>query len=114
MRMILFLFSVAASGLIGCEDESDGDVSFGDEGGDTGAVGAESGGDGGGGAAAAYGPDNSWHHVMDDEIPADLGGSGYGQGNIANNFTMIDQFGDDVELYQFYGQVIALDVFAEW
>ena len=30
------------------------------------------------------------------------------------NFTLTDQFGTEVELYQFYGQVIVLDIFAEW
>jgi cytochrome oxidase Cu insertion factor (SCO1/SenC/PrrC family) len=65
-------------------------------------------------SSAPYGPDNSWYHVDESELPADLEGTGYGVGDIANNFTVIDQNGDAVELYQFYGQVIVLDVFTEW
>jgi len=46
--------------------------------------------------------------------PADLAGNGYSVGSVAYNMTMIDQHGNDVELYDYYGQVILLDVFAEW
>jgi len=61
-----------------------------------------------------YGPDNTWWHAWEEDVPADLQGTGYATGDIANNFTGIDQFGDPIELYQFYGQVIVLDVYAEW
>jgi peroxiredoxin len=33
---------------------------------------------------------------------------------VAPDFTLVDQHGDDVELYQFYGKIVVLDVFAEW
>jgi thiol-disulfide isomerase/thioredoxin len=65
-------------------------------------------------AAASYGPENQWSHVGTDVLPSDLEGTGYEVGDIAPNWTGIDQFGDEVELYQFYGKVIVLDVFAEW
>ena len=61
-----------------------------------------------------YGPENSWWHASLSDVPGDLEGTGYGNGDIAYNFTLNDQFGDEVELYQFYGQVIVLDVYAEW
>ena len=61
-----------------------------------------------------YGPENTWWHAMESDVPADLEGTGYGDGDIAYNFQMTDQFGDELELYQFYGQVIVIDVFAEW
>ena len=35
-------------------------------------------------------------------------------GDILPNFTLTDQNGDDVELYQFYGNVVQLVLFAEW
>ena len=63
---------------------------------------------------AEYGPENDWWHALESDLPVDLEGTGYDEGDIAYNFQMNDQFGDDVELYQFYGQVIVLDVFAEW
>lgn len=63
---------------------------------------------------AEYGPENSWWHALEDDVPGDLAGTGYREGDIAYNFTARDQFGDEVELYQFHGQVIVLDLFAEW
>ena len=65
-------------------------------------------------ASAPYGPENSWWHADEADVPAELEGTGYKEGDIAYNFQLTDQFGDDMELYQFYGQVIVLDVFAEW
>ena len=61
-----------------------------------------------------YGPENSWWHALADDVPADLAGTGWTTGAVANNFTLVDQFGDEVELYQFYGQVIVIDLFAYW
>jgi hypothetical protein len=61
-----------------------------------------------------YGPENTWWHALADDLPGDLAGTGWSTGDVANNFTLVDQFGDDVELYQFYGQVIVLDLFTYW
>lgn len=61
-----------------------------------------------------YGPENSWFHANLSDVPQGLSGTGYEVGDTAYNFTLQDQFGNEVELYQFYGQVIVLDVFAEW
>jgi cytochrome oxidase Cu insertion factor (SCO1/SenC/PrrC family) len=61
-----------------------------------------------------YGPENSWWHALESDVPADLEGTGYGEGDIAYNFQLNDQYGNEVELYQFYGQVIVIDAFAEW
>ncbi len=33
---------------------------------------------------------------------------------MAPNFTLLDQDGNEVELYQFYGQVVQLVIFAAW
>ena len=66
-------------------------------------------------SASPYGPDNQWSHALEGDLPADLGESvGFSNGDIAPNFTMEDQNGDMVELYQFYGNVIVLDLFAQW
>ena len=47
-------------------------------------------------------------------MPSTLVGTGFRTGDVANDFTAVDQNGDEVQLYQFYGQVIVLDVFTEW
>jgi thiol-disulfide isomerase/thioredoxin len=61
-----------------------------------------------------YGPPNSWYHVDVADLPPGLRSTGVDVGDVAPNFTLIDQYGDQVELYQFYGQAIMLDIFAEW
>lgn len=66
------------------------------------------------GGCDEYGPSNQWWHACSDDIPPGLEGSGFGVGQTVNNFTLVDQFGAEVELYQFYGKVVVLDVFAQW
>ncbi|MFT4974667.1 MAG: thiol-disulfide isomerase/thioredoxin [Myxococcota bacterium] len=61
-----------------------------------------------------YGPDNRWPHAEASDVPSGLAGTGFAPGDVAHNFSMLDQFGELVELYQFYGRVIVLDVVAEW
>ncbi len=61
-----------------------------------------------------YGPPNSWWHADASDVPPGLAGTGWTNGSIANNFTFMDQNGDQVELYQFFGSVIVLDVFTMW
>ncbi len=46
--------------------------------------------------------------------PEDLEGTGWGIGDTLPNFTLVDQFGDEVSLYQFYGMVIMVEVGAVW
>lgn len=94
-------------GLVACGDKEDGDT--GSSGGDDTANVEDSET-----IVADYGPENSWYHVPENEIPSDLEGTGQGSGDIAANLNLSDQFGDLVELYQFYGLVIVLDIFAEW
>lgn len=60
-----------------------------------------------------YGPDNEWYHATTDAVPSPEG-CGFQQGDYACNFTMLDQNGDEVELYQFAGKYVVLDLFAEW
>ncbi len=64
--------------------------------------------------SSPYGPENAWWHADEEDVPADLEGTGYSTGDVPYNFTMLDQNGDEVELYQFLGQVVVLDVYAEW
>jgi hypothetical protein len=94
-------------------DTGTGDGGTGDDEGD-GNGGDGNGGDGGGDACTEYGPNNAYFHACAEDMPDDLLGTTYRAGQTAKNFTMVDQNGDDVELYQFYGQVIVLDLFASW
>lgn len=64
--------------------------------------------------AGSFGPDNTWWHTDASQLPAGLTGTGIGAGDTAYDFTLRDQNGDLVQLYQFYGQVIVLNVFVEW
>ena len=57
-------------------------------------------------------PDNSWHGV--DSVPSDLEEEGWAEGQVAPDFRLVDQYGDTVSLWQFYGDVIALDLSTMW
>lgn len=61
-----------------------------------------------------FGPENDWWHANDADVPSGLEGTGFRTGDVAYDFTAVDQNGDEVQLYQFYGQVILLDVLTEW
>jgi thiol-disulfide isomerase/thioredoxin len=65
-------------------------------------------------APTPYGPENRWYHADAAEVPVDLVGTGTAEGDIAPNFTLLDQDGNEVELYQFYGQVVQLVIFTAW
>lgn len=45
---------------------------------------------------------------------ADLKGQGFGLGQVPPDMCMLDQNGQQVSLWQFYGEVILLDISAEW
>lgn len=61
-----------------------------------------------------YGPDNAWFHADLKDVPEDLAGTGIATGDTLADFTFVDQNGDDVQLYQFYGQVVQLVLMAQW
>lgn len=65
-------------------------------------------------ASVPFGPENEWFHAETSAVPEDLEGTGIGVGDVIADFVLMDQNGDDVQLYQFYGQVIQLILFAEW
>jgi peroxiredoxin len=54
------------------------------------------------------GPPNDWWHCEQDDFPAGLYGTGYEAGDTAFDFLLMDQNGDEVELYQFYGRPIVI------
>lgn len=47
-------------------------------------------------------------------IPADLESTGVAVGDIAEDFLLPDQFGDQVKLWSFYGQVVLIENAAPW
>ena len=56
-------------------------------------------------------PENSWGIG---EVPEDLQPTGTEIGMVPEDFRMQDQHGDEVSLWQFYGQVIVLDISTMW
>ncbi len=56
-------------------------------------------------------PDNAWPQSAP---PADLEGDGYGVGEVLIDFRMPDQHGDTTSLWQFYGNVILVDISTMW
>jgi hypothetical protein len=46
--------------------------------------------------------------------PADLESNGVGVGDIAEDFLLQDQFGENVKLWSFYGQVVLIENAAPW
>jgi len=56
-------------------------------------------------------PDNRWGVRAP---PADLVGQGFSEGQVPHDFRLLDQYGDEVSLWQFYGSVIFLDISTMW
>jgi thiol-disulfide isomerase/thioredoxin len=57
-------------------------------------------------------PENTWHAV--DSLPGDIEAQGWAEGQIPPDARLVDQNGDTVSLWQFYGEVIALDISTMW
>lgn len=64
---------------------------------------------GGGGPWVA--PENSWPMSSP---PAGLVGEGYDEGEVVPDARMLDQLGQEVALWQFYGSVVAVDFSTMW
>ncbi|MFH1469172.1 MAG: redoxin domain-containing protein [Pseudomonadota bacterium] len=56
-------------------------------------------------------PENTWPMG---EPPFGLRGQAYEQGKVAPDFRLLDQHGDEVSLWQFYGMVVVLDHSTMW
>ncbi len=56
-------------------------------------------------------PSNSW---FVGDVPTDLEGEGFGVGEVALDFLVPDQFDESVSLWQFYGQLILVDISTLW
>lgn len=68
------------------------------------------------GGAAALGdyvaPENSW--PIGDPVPASLAPTGWRKGETPDDFRLMDQYGDTVSLWQFYGMVVVVDISTGW
>ncbi|MCP4504306.1 MAG: TlpA family protein disulfide reductase [Deltaproteobacteria bacterium] len=63
-----------------------------------------------------YGPENLWWHTNESQVEG-IDGTGTIDSDIGEtiqNYTFVDQNGDAVELYQFMGRPILLEIGAEW
>jgi hypothetical protein len=47
-------------------------------------------------------------------IPASVSGQGWSEGQISNNWTHEDQHGQDLQLHRFFGNVVVIELAAEW
>jgi peroxiredoxin len=56
-------------------------------------------------------PENTW---PSGEPPEGLEGQGWYAGDVVPDFRLVDQHGDEVSLWQFYGKVIVLDHSTYW
>jgi thiol-disulfide isomerase/thioredoxin len=56
-------------------------------------------------------PDNSWET---NEVPADLRSQGFSKGDVPEDLRGLDQFGEEVSLWQFYGDIIVVDISTIW
>jgi thiol-disulfide isomerase/thioredoxin len=59
-------------------------------------------------------PANTWGTEEDEGPPPGLSSEGFEDGNVAPDLRLVDQHGDEVSLWQFYGDVIVLDVSTIW
>ena len=67
--------------------------------------------------ADSGGPSSCWMEVENSwtsATPRDLVAQGFGIGQTPPDMCMLDQNGDMVSMWQFYGQVVVLDISAEW
>lgn len=47
-------------------------------------------------------------------VPSDLEATGHDVGDVPDDFRLLDQFGEEVSLWSFYGRVILIESVAEW
>lgn len=57
-------------------------------------------------------PENSWDQC--ELPPASLESSSFGEGKVFPDLRMMDQHGDQLSMWQFYGCVVALDISTMW
>ena len=66
-------------------------------------------------APTPYGPENAWYHAPDASlVPDEPAEDVWTRGEQVPNLRFTDQNGDEVWLYQFFGQTLYLDFAADW
>jgi thiol-disulfide isomerase/thioredoxin len=56
-------------------------------------------------------PDNSW---STGDVPSELRGQGFTNGDVPDDLRGLDQFSEEVSLWQFYGNIIVVDISTMW
>ncbi len=56
-------------------------------------------------------PENSW---STGDVPAELRGQGFTDGDVPDDLRGFDQFSEEVSLWQFYGNIIVVDISTMW
>ncbi len=56
-------------------------------------------------------PENSWSSKTP---PSGLAPEGFDEGDVVFDLRGLDQFGDEVSLWQFYGSLVVLDISTQW
>ena len=57
------------------------------------------------------GPQNRWPHALQSQLPPwGILGDGWDDGDLAFDFIGVDQYGDEVSLYQFYGRPMVVSL----
>ena len=61
-----------------------------------------------------FGPDNGWWSADAADVPPEPARTGITVGDSIPYVSLWDQHDDEVHLYQFYGQLVVIDIIAEW
>ncbi len=57
-------------------------------------------------------PENAWPQAA--EVPAELCGTGWAEGDVLGDARLVDQHGQELSLWQFYGDIVVLDISTQW
>ena len=47
-------------------------------------------------------------------IPRSVDGDGWSLGDVSDNWTGVDQYGEELQLHRFYGNVVVVELAADW
>jgi hypothetical protein len=47
-------------------------------------------------------------------LPSTISSQGWSEGSVSNNWTLVDQWGEELQLHRFYGNVIVVELAADW
>ena len=47
-------------------------------------------------------------------LPSTISGQSWSEGTVSHNWTLVDQWGEELQLHRFYGNVIVVELAADW